>query len=123
MESWEQSEKIEFFLHSLKAESLCPEVRKVFNICRASPFGKFIDPELCVIHSKNLINCFEEARDVYGPCNFEFQQAKDCISKATSSGFNFTSCEDETERYQNCFHPSLDKYKGYERLFRKNEKE
>ena len=83
MSTWNVDEKTEFFLHSLKAERICPEVRKVYNICRASPFGKVIDPSLCALHAKNLIDCFEEARSSYPPCNFEFQQAKDCIINGT----------------------------------------
>lgn len=122
MDSWNDSEKIEYFLHSLKAERLCSEVRKVFNICRASPFGKVIDPGLCALHAKNLIDCFEEAKDVYPPCNFEYKNAIDCITQGTSSSFSFASCEKEVEKYQDCFHPSLDKYKGYEASFRTEQK-
>ena len=92
----------------------------MFNVCRASPFGKVIDPELCAVHAEVLVNCFEEARDVHPPCMHEFKQAKECINSATSTYINFTSCDQEIDQYQNCFHPSFEKYRGYEALFKTN---
>ena len=123
MEVWTDSEKTETFLHCLKAEKICAEVRKVYNICRASPFGRVIDPSLCGIHAKNLIDCFEEARDMYPPCQYEFQTARDCIAKAKQEWVSVTSCEEETKKYENCFHPSLSKYEGYENKYRKSSHE
>ena len=116
--NWDTDEKIEYFLHSLKAESLCPQVRKVYNICRSSPFGKVIDPGLCAIHAQALIGCFEEARDIYPPCSHEFSVAKNCIKQGTEALVNFNSCETEVENYKKCFHPLSNKYSEYEGQFR-----
>jgi hypothetical protein len=121
MESWTNNEKIEYFLYCIKAEKICSEVRKVFNICRNSPFGRVIDPAVCAEHAINLVDCFEDARNVYPPCQSEFEVAKECIADATTSTLSFTSCVEEVDKYQNCFHPSLDKYKDYESFYREKQ--
>lgn len=113
MSQWKAEDKVEYFLHFTKAERICPQVRKMFSICRTMPFAKLIDPEICLNHALNLVDCFEEARSLYPPCSSQFLEAKNCLEKG--QGFlSFESCEDEVEAYASCFHPSINKYSQYE---------
>jgi hypothetical protein len=117
MSEWTLDEKIEYFLHFTKAEKICPQVRKVFNLCRAMPFGQTIDPEICFPHAMNLVDCFEDSRSSYPPCHDFFLKAKECLKAGTSTFVSFEKCEGEVEAYANCFHPALNKYSKYEEQF------
>ena len=118
MSSWSSDEKIEYFLHFTKAERICPQVRKVFNLCRALPFGHTIDPESCSSHALVLVDCFEEARSPYLPCSDLFLKAKECLKSGVSSLISFENCENEVQEYANCYHPSASNYSDYESQFK-----
>lgn len=117
MSNWNADDKIEYFLHFSKAEKICPQVRKMFNICRTLPFAQVVDPEICLKHAMTLVDCFEEARSIYHPCSNQFLKAKECLQKGQSF-LSFETCEREVDEYLTCFHPSVSKYSQYEDQFK-----
>mmetsp|Transcript_2431 Transcript_2431/g.3841 ORF Transcript_2431/g.3841 Transcript_2431/m.3841 type:complete len:118 (+) Transcript_2431:71-424(+) len=108
--NWGTEEKTQMFLHSIKAFDVCGEVKKVFNLCRASPFGGVVDPSYCKNHAEVMLDCFEEVKQVPGPCKAAFDSAVNCLQ---NKGY-WNTCEEEITEYEECPHPAQSKYSGYE---------
>lgn len=49
---------LSMIIHSIKANKVCKDERKSFNLCRSTPLGKFVEPEFCKDNAEKLINCF-----------------------------------------------------------------
>lgn len=112
-EKWTEDEKIEMLLYSIKANKDCELVRKHFNLCRASLYGRTIDPGICKYQASKLIDCFEEIRITPPQCAQEFQAAIDCIKTSQSELIRLSTCNQEVENYENCNHPALERYKMF----------
>ena len=99
MSNWEKEEQIDMLLFSLKAANMCSEIRRSFNLCRATPFGRVADPSYCKSHALSLIQCFETCKSM---CPEEFSIAKSCIADKSEGVLQWGSCEDEVESYIKC---------------------
>ncbi len=52
-------EKVEMFINAIRANEICQEPRKEFNLCRArTPVG--LVPELCVVEARSIVDCFQK---------------------------------------------------------------
>ncbi|CAG9335698.1 unnamed protein product [Blepharisma stoltei] len=120
-EKWTDDEKIEMLLHSIKANTACGNVRKSFNLCRASPFGKTIDPGLCRFQAQTLIDCFEEIRKIPPSCQEEYSQAFQCVKTAQSEFIRLTTCNKEVEAYELCPHPAQENFRFFDQAFKRGE--
>ena len=52
--------RLEMVIHSARANRLCKELRKDFNLCRATILGKLVEPQYCEDKASKLIDCFQE---------------------------------------------------------------
>ena len=46
-------------IHSARANKVCADARKDFNLCRASILGKMIEPGYCEEKAAKVIDCFQ----------------------------------------------------------------
>ena len=54
-----QLEKVELFINAIRANEICQEPRKDFNLCRArTPIG--LIPELCLKDARSIVDCFQK---------------------------------------------------------------
>jgi hypothetical protein len=103
----------ELLLHSLKANSLCGDVRKVFNLCRATPVGRVIDPSYCKGHAEALVSCFAQVRSVPPSCAEALSKAKKCITPYRDRFVLPGQCEKEARDYVECHVAGFEDYLTY----------
>ncbi len=46
-------------IHSARANKVCRDFRKDFNLCRAPILGKLVEPSYCEEKASKLIDCFQ----------------------------------------------------------------
>lgn len=88
-------EKQEMLVHSIKANKVCSEIRKKFNLCRGNLQGKLIDPTYCEPDALSLIDCFQKVRKDTGECKQIFD--KIMVSMETK-----TNCDELLSNYLTC---------------------
>jgi hypothetical protein len=45
-------------LNTYKASKICENEKKKFELCRATPAGKHVDPEICEEATANFLECY-----------------------------------------------------------------
>jgi len=56
--NYTDSDKLELFVHSVRANTVCKDQRKDFNKCRGNIIGKHVDPLVCKDKAMTLVDCF-----------------------------------------------------------------
>ena len=52
-------------LYAIKANKICNKEKKMFNVCRKTLEGKFVNPALCKDHAIKIIDCFQKVEFLY----------------------------------------------------------
>jgi hypothetical protein len=99
-------------LWSTKADSACAPVRKIFNLCRASPVGRMIDPSYCSSHALTLIQCYQEVK-ADSTCQVMFDAALTCLKEKKEAWVTWGTCEEAVSAYVTCYEPACLKYSDY----------
>lgn len=113
--TYSESDAVEMVIHSAKANLVCGKVRKLFNMCRASPFGRVIDPSVCARHAKDLLQCFHDVRISLRECSHEFEEVRTCVERRkTKEGFfSVPMCEGVLKNYLHCEEPDTVHWSDY----------
>jgi hypothetical protein len=113
--TYSESDAAEMAIHCAKANLVCGQVRKLFNICRASPFGRVIDPSVCSRHAKDLLQCFHDVRLHLRECYPEYQEVSKCAErrKDKEGFFAVAMCEGPMNNYMNCAEPETAHWAEY----------
>lgn len=109
---YSDEEVLKNLLWCTKADSVCGPVRKIFNLCRASPVGRLIDPAYCTSHAMTLIQCYQEVKKDTA-CQEAFQIALACMETKKESWIVWSGCEDAVKSYMSCYEPACMKYSDY----------
>lgn len=102
-------------IHAAKANQVCAGVRKMFNTCRATPFGRVVDPHVCSNLAKDLITCFHDVSRVPAACAEDFTEVLGCVERRQSKEglFAVAMCEGVMRNYANCEDPATAKWAQY----------
>lgn len=103
----------ELLLHSLKGNHICGDVRKIFNLCRATPVGSVIDPSYCKAHAEAIIDCFSQVCKVPSNCQDAFIKAKNCMTPYKERFVLPGQCEKEANDYKLCDVQGMEYYLTY----------
>mmetsp|Transcript_22385 Transcript_22385/g.40445 ORF Transcript_22385/g.40445 Transcript_22385/m.40445 type:complete len:119 (+) Transcript_22385:964-1320(+) len=109
---YSEEEVLQNLLWSIKADSACGPVRKIFNLCRASPVGRLVDPGYCVPHAKSLISCYQQVKEDKS-CHAYFDEALACLKEKKAAWFVWDGCEEVVAAYLSCYEPACLKYSDY----------
>ena len=91
-----QNEKAELFINAIRANTICADIRKQFNLCNAKTPSSQVNPEFCENEAKNLIDCFQRVRmNFKKDCEDLFNTASNCLS-------NGDNCDTQLDNYFNC---------------------
>ena len=114
-ENYTEADAPEMLVHATKANQVCGRVRKSFNLCRSGPFGRVVDPRVCLNHAMNLIQCFHEVKNVPRNCAEDFAEVRDCVERRkTKEGlFSVAMCEGAMRNYASCEDPATSKWAEY----------
>ena len=102
-------------VHSVKANKVCGEVRRLFNLCRAAPFGRIIDPRVCERYALDLVDCFHSVQQVSEYCSHEFNEVRSCVERRQNKEgfFSVAMCEGMMHNYTSCEDPATLKWASY----------
>ena len=57
---WNKTQTLDILIHSYKAYHKCEQDRKLFELCRSTPDGRYANPEKCKDSAESLISCFSK---------------------------------------------------------------
>lgn len=74
-------------IHSIKANAVCKNQRKEFNLCRSTILGKLVEPHQCELQSTKLIDCFQTVYIIFRGNKFRRRDEGEDLKKRYEAVF------------------------------------
>ena len=81
MQGLDTESTLKNLIYMYKGSQVCKAETKEFKLCRATPAGKFGEPEMCESKVSNFLQCYaDQIKSSKANCGEQYASAFECMS-------------------------------------------
>ena len=93
-------------VNTYKGSQLCANEKKQFDLCRATPQGKHVSPEVCEEVTANFLECYHQTlSNSRLKCKGEYESVIKCLKSGSEADWKFKEvgkCAFLLDKYAKC---------------------
>ena len=107
--------RYEQMIFAYKGYKHCQDQKSALMLCRATPYGKYVNPEHCEKESANMLECYHQTQSITlklfrllhsrKECTTQYKSVLDCLKRGSDSKWGHTSqgvCSKLLDEFAKC---------------------